>query len=162
MNKKEAADYLGVSERAVERYTKAGRLSARYEKGKTRPVAVYAQDELRRLKGELEHPATIRPAVEQPGPATALERIPTNPEHGWSEFVAVIAGAVEAARHNGRAPGVAVSEKLMLSLAEAAQLANVSRAHLRAAIAEKKLKARIIGRGWRVKREDLDLYVRKL
>ncbi len=163
MNKKEAADYLGVSERAIERYTKAGRLSARYEKGKTRPVAVYAEDELRRLKGELEHPATVRPAVEpKPGPAMALERIPTNPEHGWSEFVAVVAGAVEAARHNGRAPGVAVADKLMLSLAEAAQLANVSRNHLRAAIEDKKLKARIIGRGWRVKRDDLDLYVKKL
>ena len=34
--------------------------------------------------------------------------------------------------------------------------------HLSQAIEEKKLKARIIGRGWRVKREDLEAYVKKL
>jgi excisionase family DNA binding protein len=33
---------------------------------------------------------------------------------------------------------------------------------LRRAIGEKKLRARIIGRGWRVKREDLEAYVKKL
>jgi excisionase family DNA binding protein len=51
---------------------------------------------------------------------------------------------------------------LTLSLAEASQLSGLSRNHLRQAIEEKKLKARIIGRGWRVKRDDLDAYVRKL
>jgi excisionase family DNA binding protein len=50
----------------------------------------------------------------------------------------------------------------MLSLAEASQLSGLSREHLREAIEEKKLKARIIGGGWRVKRDDLDLYVKKL
>jgi excisionase family DNA binding protein len=44
---------------------------------------------------------------------------------------------------------------------EAAQLSGLSRGHLREAIEEKKLKARIIGRGWRVKRADLDAYVAK-
>jgi excisionase family DNA binding protein len=34
MNKKEAAQYLGCSERAIERYVKAGKLSCTYEKGK--------------------------------------------------------------------------------------------------------------------------------
>jgi excisionase family DNA binding protein len=47
-------------------------------------------------------------------------------------------------------------------LTEAALLAGLSRGHLRLAIAEKKLKARIIGRGWRVKREDLEAYIKKL
>ncbi len=31
MNKKEAAEYLGVSTRAIERYTKQGKLSVKYE-----------------------------------------------------------------------------------------------------------------------------------
>jgi excisionase family DNA binding protein len=57
---------------------------------------------------------------------------------------------------------VRLSDKLTLSLTEAALLAGLSRGHLRLAIAEKKLKARIIGRGWRVKREDLEAYVKKL
>jgi excisionase family DNA binding protein len=57
---------------------------------------------------------------------------------------------------------VPVADKIMLTLAEAAALTNLSRNHLRAAIGEKKLKARIIGRGFRVKRSDLDAYVKKL
>jgi excisionase family DNA binding protein len=57
---------------------------------------------------------------------------------------------------------VPVADKLTLSLIEASQLSGLSRNHLRQAIEEKKLKARIIGRGWRVKRDDLDAYVKKL
>ncbi|ACK74167.1 hypothetical protein PCC7424_5608 (plasmid) [Gloeothece citriformis PCC 7424] len=53
MNKQEAADYLGVSTRAIERYTQKGKLSVKYENAKTRPVAVYDQAELDRLKDEL-------------------------------------------------------------------------------------------------------------
>jgi len=47
-------------------------------------------------------------------------------------------------------------------LTRAAQLSGLSRGHLREAIEEKKLKARILGRGWRVKRDDLEAYVKKL
>jgi excisionase family DNA binding protein len=60
------------------------------------------------------------------------------------------------------ATAIPVADKLTLSLIEASQLSGLSRGHLRVAITEKKLKARIIGRGFRVKREDLDLYVKKL
>jgi len=57
---------------------------------------------------------------------------------------------------------VRLTDKLTLSLTEAALLSGLSRNHLRQAIEDKKLRARIIGRGWRVKREDLDAYVKKL
>ena len=55
-----------------------------------------------------------------------------------------------------------VAHKIMLTLPEAAVLTSLSRNHLREAISKGKLKARIIGRGWRVKRSDLDAYVKKL
>ena len=42
MNKKEAANFLGVNVRALERYVQQGRVSVRYEKGKTRPTANFA------------------------------------------------------------------------------------------------------------------------
>ncbi len=57
---------------------------------------------------------------------------------------------------------VPIADKIILTLAEASALTNLSRNHLRQAIEEKKLRARIIGRGRRVKRDDLDAYVRKL
>ncbi len=72
------------------------------------------------------------------------------------EFAQMIAEAVASK------PALSVADKLTLSLMEAAQLSGLSRRILRQAIEEKKLKARIIGRGWRVKRADLDAYVVKL
>jgi len=171
VNKKEAADFLGVSERAVERYTKAGKLSTRYAKGKTRPVAVYSESELHSLKQELEHPAGIRPLVESPINEKPLALMPTNPDQtasnpdtALSRFDGAAVMASEAFMHvlAQMAAPVRVSEKFLLSLAEAAQLSGLSRGHLRQAITEKKLKARIIGRGWKIKRDDLDLYVKKL
>ena len=55
-----------------------------------------------------------------------------------------------------------LADKLTLSLSEAAQLSGLSRNHLRAAIAGKKLKASIVGRAWRMRRADLEAYVGKL
>jgi excisionase family DNA binding protein len=50
----------------------------------------------------------------------------------------------------------------MLSIDEAAALAGLSAHHVREAIKAGALKAKIVGRGWRVKRPDLDAYVKKL
>ncbi len=46
MNKQEAASFLGVSVRALERYVQQGRIGGRYEKGKTRPTLVFDKAEL--------------------------------------------------------------------------------------------------------------------
>lgn len=72
MNKQEAADFLGVSVRALERYTQQGRISVRYEKGNTRPTANYDPTELETFKEELNQP-TIKPAVESRQIATEKE-----------------------------------------------------------------------------------------
>ncbi len=172
VNKKEAADFLGVSERAIERYTKAGKLSTRYAKGKTRPVAVYSEAELQALKELVDSPAGIRPLVEPPAaPENTQALIPTKPDQtatkhdrALSRFDGAAVMASESfmqALAQMTAP-VRVSEKFVLSLVEAAQLSGLSRGHLREAIEAKKLKARIIGRGWKVKRSSLEEYVRKL
>jgi excisionase family DNA binding protein len=47
-------------------------------------------------------------------------------------------------------------------LQEASLLSNLSRGHIREAIRAGRLKAKIIGRGWRIKRADLDIYIRAL
>jgi excisionase family DNA binding protein len=76
-----------------------------------------------------------------------------------------LAAAVEVSERTEKRTAHSISDiahKIILTLAEASALTNLSRNHLRQAIEEKKLKARIIGRGWRVKRDDLDAYVKKL
>ncbi|OKH35824.1 excisionase [Calothrix sp. HK-06] len=59
-------------------------------------------------------------------------------------------------------PSVPIADKLLLTLPEAQALTGLSREFLRDAINDGTLKAKMIGRGWRVKRSDLDEYVASL
>jgi excisionase family DNA binding protein len=61
-----------------------------------------------------------------------------------------------------RSASVRVSEKILLNLFDCRLLTGLSEASLREAIKSKKLKAKIIGRGWKVKRQDLDEFIKKL
>lgn len=54
MDKKEAAQFLGVSVRTLERYTKQGKIPARYERGRTRSVVSYDPESLQHLREERE------------------------------------------------------------------------------------------------------------
>jgi excisionase family DNA binding protein len=159
MNKKDVAGRLGVSVRLVEKYASEGRLGeVIYVRGKTGKQADFAEDEVERLKAELESVDTalmVAPNRRAAGLAGPLGQ----------DFMQLLAAAVaQAAARNHSAPveTLSVADKLTLSLIEAALVSGLSRNHLRAAIEAKKLKARIIGRGWKIKRDDLDLYVRKL
>ncbi len=53
MEKREAAEFLGVSIRTLDRFAKAGRLSKGRAKKKTRPVVVFDRTQLEKLKEEL-------------------------------------------------------------------------------------------------------------
>ncbi len=170
MNKKEAAQYLGVSTRAIERYTQKGKLSVKYLSGKTRPVAVYDQEELDRLKEELE--TTIhKPAVE------AAETTPTNiarADVGVSGLVKQVISPLSSqlqqlieAVHglqklSTTQHAVPIENKLLLTLREVQALTGLSRDILRDAIREGNLKAQIVGKAWRVKRGDLEDYIENL
>ena len=75
--------------------------------------------------------------------------------------VAEIVMAVDELRAKVQ-PQADVGAKIMLTLADAAALSSLSENHLREAIKAKKLKGRIIGRGYKIKRVDLDAYIKKL
>ena len=80
LNKQQAAEFLGVNVRTLERYTQEGKIGSRYEKGKTRSVVVYDEEELRAFKAAQET-KTYKPAVDP---------TPTNPdsdEAALSKFV---------------------------------------------------------------------------
>jgi excisionase family DNA binding protein len=164
MNKQEAADFLNVSTRAVERYTAKGKLTPAYEKGRTGLAPVYSKAQLEELKAEMEA-APVRPDKRDTSDkgdgnekttALALTR-----RRESSPALAELVAAIEQARMQAK-PFAPLEAKLTLSLSEASALSGLSRGYLRQAIEDKKLKARIIGRGWRVKRDDLDAYVKKL
>jgi excisionase family DNA binding protein len=175
MDKKQAAEFLNVSPRTLERYTTQGKISVGYKQGKTGAEAVYDKTELQRFKDELENRSfPARPAVESP--ATTIQSLATTTrDTGLTEAVGSASARLsdafevlaEAIQHlkNGEgkgAPAVTLGEKIMLTVQEASALTSLSRNHLFEAIHAGKLKAKIIGRGWRVKRTDLDAYVKKL
>jgi len=175
MNKTEAAEYLGVSPRAVERYVSAGKLPASYERGKTGKVLAIDETDLAAFKAELESPET-RPTTpdktrqipakrQEPTGATttALARLDDGAESYSATALQLWQALSQLAPDNARQVAtVPVESKLLLTLDEARALTGLSRDALRAAIEAKKLKGKIIGRGFKVKRADLDTYIDKL
>ncbi len=181
ITKDQAAIILGKTTRAVERYAADpyNKLSIVYEKGRTRDVPMYDEEEVRALAERLRQPSTpaqavittqsdnadtTAPALVAISPQTALQAALSPSDvlalgtRQASTLEALQAAASSIVERLDK-PSVPVADKLTLSLAEAAQLSGLSRNHLREAIGKGKLKARIIGRGWRIKRAALDAYV---
>lgn len=169
LTKLQAAEFLGVTVRTLERYTQEGKIGGRYEKGKTRSVLVYDEEELRAFKAELES-KTYKPAVDQ---------TPTNPDRDGAELSRFVEGkqllplldglnhltdVLKVIREEQEIDRltVPIQHLLTLSLAEASALSGISRTRLRQAIKDGTLTAQIIGRGYRVKRTDLEDYVDSL
>lgn len=163
MNKKQAAQHLGVSTRAIERYTAKGRLTPTYEKGRTGPAPVYAKAQLDELKKEMEEAISApRLPIKSDKPA---KRSKTDKGNGLitrpnkNNDLAMLLTAIDRARTPST---LDVSAKLLLSISEAQKLTGLSDKHLRNAVHTGKLKGKIIGRGYKLKRTDLESYVRKL
>jgi excisionase family DNA binding protein len=93
---------------------------------------------------------------------TAIELATINRDASRHEFVALVAASVHEAVKADKREVIAVADKLLFTLSEAQGMTGLSRETLRDAIDNKKLKAKIIGRGWRVKRADLEAYVKRL
>lgn len=176
MNKQEAADFLGVSVRALERYVQQGRIGVKYEKGKTRPTANFDPTELEAFKEELNQP-TVKPAFESRQITTEQQSDTGKLTHhsgeiarfdevsGFGEISVIdkLSGIIEALLGKGDSqPLVPIADKLLLTIAEAQALTGLSREFLRDAITAGDLKAKVIGKSWRVKRSDLEQYVDKL
>jgi excisionase family DNA binding protein len=187
--KAEAATYIGVSVRTLMRLTGAKAGVAHLPKRRESAPTMYAKAELDRYLQSVSgtpivsgvvtpdtHGAKNTPANMGVSRVSNMTGVPSVP---LEEMIALMAQPLsviverleemKAAPYqlppapNGQATlTVPVADKLMLSLVEAAQLSGLSRGHLREAIEAKKLKARIIGRGWKVKRADLEAYIAKL
>jgi predicted transcriptional regulator len=147
MNKKEVAEFFGVSTRIVEKYASEGRLGEiTYVRGKTGKQAEYAREAVENLKTILESPDTALTVTKTP------------------DARLIVASLVEAiaSREELHSASVRVSEKLLLNLNDCKLLTGLSEQNLRDAIKSERLKAKIIGRGWKIKKQDLDDFVSNL
>jgi len=167
MNKEQAAAALGITVRTLQRHMAAHRIGFAMRRNLTGEEATFSAEEVARFKAERDALiTTVTPAanvseVVRQEPSQALQRVGS--EQSIQALGQAIADALRATQDvRNDTPHVEVKDKLTLSLIEASQLSGLSRGYLRQAIDAKKLKARIIGKGWRVKRDDLDAYVKKL
>ncbi len=146
MNKKDTSELLGVSTRLVEKYASEGRLGeVTYVRGKTGKQADYDREAVEKLKQVLESPDT---AIATKTPDARL----------------IVASLVEAmvSREESRSASIRVSEKLLLTVSDCRLLTGLSEQSLREAIHDERLKAKIIGRGYKVKKADLDSFIENL
>ena len=130
--------------------------------------AVFNEGELQRLKEELDEflPQTWPTAVTPPDSTSETGALtPAQFSELGERLIAALVALQRPLQLPATPPAATLSDiahKLMLTLPEAAALSNLSRHHLRQAIKTGTLKAQKIGRGWRIKRADLDAYVSAL
>ena len=166
MNKTEAAKYLDIGVRSLERYTSDGRVQAIRQRGKTGMVLDYAPDELQRFQAELQAENDAAQSTPPPSPSvggTGGEPLAKVATKGGAivrrDELAELAATLAAV---GKSSATEASHKLLLSLDECQTLTGLSRATLRSAIDDGALQARVIGRGFKIKRSDLDKYIGNL
>jgi excisionase family DNA binding protein len=162
MNKKEVAAFLGISTRLVEKYASEGRLGEiTYVRGKTGKQAEYNQEAVEKLKTALESPDTSL-ATTTPDArlfvAQLVEAITTREQAHVEAIRGLLSGNIE----EPRSASARVSEKILLNLSDCRSLTGLSDDFLRDAIHSRTLKAKIIGRGYKVKRQDLDEFINNL
>jgi excisionase family DNA binding protein len=152
MNKETAAESLGISVRSLQRLVQSGKISVTYKRGDSgKQEAIFDSEEIENYKHERDV-ETVKPSTATTGD-TALARSDA------SQFLEVFR---QALRPEQKPVAVAIADKPLLKLDEAAALTGLSRDILRKAIDTKDLKGKMIGRAYRVKRHDLDKFIEKL
>lgn len=164
MNKKEAAQYLNLSTRALERAVERGKVHVTYKKDRYGRVAVYDRSEIRRYKSQIENPPPQRRSDNPPEPVfpnTPHPVIPVTVPGGSNEL---IFGRVVSLMDDSAnvSPSVPVAEKLTLTLAEAAALSGLPEEFLGQSIRDKKLRSFELDGTERIKRADLDSFIKNL
>jgi excisionase family DNA binding protein len=182
LSMRETAARLGISEKSVYRYTKAGRLiPASYQKPERggQQMPLYRAADVERLRTDLKAPpiqtadqlsarsgrlASLDSAVPTPIPSIPGSVHPPSDSSGLEAFVAALAAAIRKAdrEDNRTSTGlVQLSGRLALTTAEAAEMAGTSEDRIRKACATGALPAikNRLGRGWRIRPVDLYRYV---
>lgn len=161
MDRYEAAKYLGIPLRTLERYMQQGKVGFCHEKGKTRSVVRFDQAELERFKLELEA-KLYKPSVVNPDNGAEVLAILSDQLLKSDEIARFFEVLETIAEYQNRHALVPTQHKLLLTLKEVQALTGLSRVMLRNAINAGALKAERIGRAWRIKRADVEKYVEKL
>jgi len=166
LNKKEAAEYLNVSTRAIERYTAQGKLTPTYEKGRTGPAPVYDQAQLDELKKQMNEAADTTSSTMKLDKSDKRDKADKGDKDGAlvlrsgsrADLAAFIA-AIDKARGESITD---IAAKPLLTRAEAQRYTGLSRGLLRELVTSGKVREIKLGRAYRLKKTELDSYIETL
>ncbi len=158
LTKPEAATALQVSFRTLDKFVTDGRLQSakRQQPGKP-PAAVYHPGDVEQLRQERQPPAHVLPAVD-----ATLREVPARTVPILSADVPILSaeealGLFQACAKLARSvPEVRLTERLFLTIKEAAALSGLPRTHVRRLMAGGQLSAQRIGRRWFIRRKDVE------
>jgi excisionase family DNA binding protein len=165
MTKQQAADVIGVSTKAIERFAKAGRLEQRSRPQAHGPnVAVYFPDDVAALARERQPAATpfVVPAVPDPPrsnarPAGSAALTVSPPSTAGDDPVRALFAAAMRAVLSQTSETSAMSATLYVTVKEAAGILGLPQADVRRLIRDGDLPHRLTGRGGiRIRRRDLE------
>jgi predicted site-specific integrase-resolvase len=163
MRKADAAKFLDISEKTLERLAKTGEISSRLEKGKTRDVVVFDDEELKTFKEKRES-AKYRPAISTPA-QNSVSLISTKEDNQdrqvqaipFTPVITVLESLAEAQKM------LSLQNKPMLNLGESAFVSGLAVTFLERAVKEGKLKTFAGLRGSKViRRTDLEKFISEL
>jgi len=139
--KEEAAQLLQVGVKTVERYAKSDKIRREYRRvpGR-RPLPVYNPEDIEKIRQENV-------------PMTPVEPLPPQALARKLDPAAFLSALLQ--NGNGQAPQVRLSEKLYLTLNEAAEYTGLSKTLLRRKIHDGELQALKDG-GFKIRRRDLE------
>lgn len=161
----EAARLLGQSVRTVQRALDGGKMEAVAVAGK-RCVRLRADEMLPGLQPDesamIDDAAAHELSVNDARLSRVLSRDTTAGNERDMSTLAALVEALAAHRAEGKPSAQEIGAKLLLTLAEAQVLTGLSRGVLRDSIDSGELKAKQIGRAWRIKRSDLEAFIGKL
>jgi excisionase family DNA binding protein len=150
MNKTQASKELKISVRSLQRLVQNGVLTIVYQRGKSgKQEAVFDAEQIAKYKLERDKPTDklVKPIYDK----NQLARNAT------LEFWDVFKNALTSQKSV-----VPIADKILLTVKDCRLLTGLSEKTIRDAIRENRLKAQDIGRGFKVKRTDLNDFIDKL
>ena len=167
LTKKEAAEYLGVSTRTLERYVKNGKLSVRYEDSSNGEIALFDSDELDQFADDKQTPRIMPASMDLGLAMTTSDMVLSRCVGGllapFQELTERLIFALSD--HEDRREKITPDKlrgKLLLTLAEAQIMTGLSREILMEATKDGRLPSQIMGKAYRIKAKDLEKFIDEL
>lgn len=161
LTKKEAAELLGIKVRTLELYTKQGKVGVKYIKGRYGKEARYLRSELEKFASNSQV-ETHKPTIVKHNPSQGIVKPLAIPYEGQEKSVVPIVTEQLIGLSAGVEKAILLKSKILLTLKDASLLTSLSEHNIKQAIHSKELPAKKIGKGWKIKRSDLDFYVENL